>query len=278
MIHKPILRSRWRVALGRRYFILKRSVRWWMQRQPFATQRTAGSDVFTSCVAAHATPLRRNLSDADVWLQDNKIHNLMLAAQRLNNVIIQPGQTFSYWHQLGRPSKARGFRPGMQLVNGEVRVAVGGGLCQMSNLIYWMTLHTPLVVTERWRHQYDVFPDVNRTQPFGSGATCSYNYVDLQIRNVSLQPFRLNVWLDDTHLHGAWLSTVPSPHVYEVYERNHTLEQGYWGGYVRRNEIWRITRDAQDEQILEDAFIAANTGYMMYSPLLPDGGSRLSTQ
>ena len=61
---------------------------------------------------------------------------------------------------------------GMILRNGRVASGVGGGLCQMTNLLYWMTLHTPLTVTERWRHGYDVFPDSNRTQPFGSGATC----------------------------------------------------------------------------------------------------------
>ena len=52
-------------------------------------------------------------------------------------------------------------------------MATGGGLCQLSNLIYWMTLHTPLTITERYRHSYDVFPDSNRTQPFGSGEPAS---------------------------------------------------------------------------------------------------------
>lgn len=44
-----------------------------------------------------------------------------------------------------------------------------------------MALHTPLTVTERHRHGYDVFPDAERTIPFGSGATCFYNYGDLMI-------------------------------------------------------------------------------------------------
>ena len=53
----------------------------------------------------------------------------------------------------------------------------------MTNLIYWMTIHTELTIVERWRHGFDVFPDAGRTQPFASGATCAYNYIDLQIRN-----------------------------------------------------------------------------------------------
>ena len=57
----------------------------------------------------------------------------------------------------------------MVLFLGQIGGDIGGGLCQLSNLIFWMTLHTPLTVTERYRHSHDVFPDANRTQPFGSG-------------------------------------------------------------------------------------------------------------
>ncbi|MCK9911052.1 VanW family protein, partial [Microbacteriaceae bacterium K1510] len=86
---------------------------------------------------------------------------------------------------------------------------VGGGLCQLSNLIYWMTLHTPLTVTERYRHSYDVFPDAERTLPFGSGATCYYNYLDLQISNLTEQPFQLQIALTESHLAGEWRANLP---------------------------------------------------------------------
>ena len=45
----------------------------------------------------------------------------------------------------------------MVLHYGSFQTGIGGGLCQLSNLIYWMTLHTPLTVTERYRHSFDVF-------------------------------------------------------------------------------------------------------------------------
>jgi vancomycin resistance protein VanW len=72
-----------------------------------------------------------------------------------------------------------------------------------------MTLHTPLTVVERWRHNYDVFPDADRTQPFGSGATVFFNYIDLQVRNDTNQTFYLRLWLTDTHLCGEWRSDRP---------------------------------------------------------------------
>ncbi len=119
-----------------------------------------------------------------MWMQYNKIVNLKIAVEKLNGIILFPGETFSYWKLIGKPTRGgKGYVEGMTLFYGGFKPGIGGGLCQLSNLIYWMALHTPLVVTERHRHSYDVFPDSNRTQPFGSGATCVYNYRDLQIFN-----------------------------------------------------------------------------------------------
>ena len=47
---------------------------------------------------------------------------------------------------------------------------MGGGLCQLANLLYWMALHTPLAVVERHHHSFDPFPDENRTLPSGRAA------------------------------------------------------------------------------------------------------------
>lgn len=92
----------------------------------------------------------------------------------------------------------------MVLFLGRIGSDVGGGLCQLSNLIFWMTLHTPLTVVERYRHSHDVFPDTNRTQPFGSGATCAYPHRDLMIRNDTEQPFQLCVQVGKQVLKGEW--------------------------------------------------------------------------
>lgn len=47
-----------------------------------------------------------------------------------------------------------------------------------------------------------MFPDSNRTQPFGSGATCFYNYMDLMVRNDTPDTWRLVLQVTDTHLEG----------------------------------------------------------------------------
>ncbi|MDF2821128.1 MAG: vancomycin resistance protein [Clostridiales bacterium] len=217
----------------------------------------------------HHTPLLRKLKDVDMYLQHNKVINLKLATKKINHTVLMPGQTFSYWKAIGNPTKRKGYKKGMILQGGTFKPGVGGGLCQLSNLIYWMTIHTPLTVVERYRHSYDVFPDSNRTQPFGSGATCVYNYRDLVIRNDTGQPFELVVQVTDSELEGCWKSNVIPLYTYEVYEKDHQMDHEFWGGYTRNNTLFRKIYDLEGVEVA-DEYVAENHALMMYPPFLTD--------
>jgi vancomycin resistance protein VanW len=269
-IAKPIVptqRSPLRLALGRAFFTGRRYLQWLLPNKRYASAIDAGCPLAYK-IAGHQTPLLRQLREVDMRLQYNKITNLRLAASRLNGLILQPGETFSFWRSVGRPTRRKGYLDGMVLSNGAVCSGTGGGLCQLSNLIYWMTLFTPLTVTERWRHNYDVFPDSDRTQPFGSGATVVYNYVDLQITNNTGLPYQLLIRLDDQNLYGEWRSRRPLEVRYQVYEREHIINAEWWGGYTRSNVLARKIYNPGGEEI-GDEVICANQAVMMYQPVLP---------
>ena len=184
-------RSALRLCLGTAYYSARRYLLWMSGKYRFASQRQ--KDRLPCVHMAHHTPLLRKLKDVEMQYQHNKITNLKLAVARLDGIVVQPGETLSYWKLIGRPTYRKGYLDGVLLKNGTVQYGCGGGLCQLSNLIFWMTLHTPLEVKERHRHGYDVFPDSNRTQPFGSGATCFYPYGDLMIYNPTDRPFQLRL-------------------------------------------------------------------------------------
>lgn len=264
---KPIRRSKWRLLIGKQYFIWKRYLRWYTGAEPGTLVKKQISETLPESVFCHATPLLRKLRNVDMELQYNKITNLRLAVAKLDGLVLSPGDRFSYWRSIGKPTKRKGYLDGMVLHYGGFQSGTGGGLCQLSNLIYWMTLHTPLTVTERHRHSYDVFPDEQRTQPFGSGATCSYNYLDLQLINQTDCTYQLKLWLDDTHLHGEWRCNEKPLYSYEIYESDHRIRLEPWGGYVRSNVIRRkkLTRIGD---LAGDEYITDNNALMMYSPLL----------
>lgn len=268
---RPIHRSMLRLWAGKSYYRLKRRLTWYISNTKYALHREPGR-LLPHLIFQHQSLLLRKLKDVDMQLQYNKITNLRLAGQRLNGLIVQPGETFSYWRLIGKPTRSKGYMDGMLLFYGKVMTGTGGGLCQLSNLIYWMTLHTPLTITERHRHSYDVFPDSGRSQPFGSGATCAYNYIDLQILNNTSSPYQLHIYLTETHLAGEWRSALPATRIYEVYEKEHYIQQQYWGGYTRHNVIHRKVYDLRMNP-LDDEWITNNDAIMMYEPMLPSGGS-----
>jgi vancomycin resistance protein VanW len=238
----PIKRSKLRLSLGRYFYIFKRKFEWYFSKVKFATQIIP--EPLPVQVFAHQSILLRQLKDVEMWLQYNKITNLRLAIAPLNGLVIQPGEVFSFWYLVGNPTKNRGFELGMTLDNGKVKAGYGGGLCQLANLIYWMTLHSPLSIKERWRHSYDVFPDVNRTLPFGSGATVSYNYIDLQIENKTSHKYQLCLWLTNEHLRGEIRSDMENIYKYEILEKNHLISGPIAGQYIRQNQLVRQLRNS----------------------------------
>lgn len=264
-VEKPKHRSKLRKKLGKEYFCMKEKVNWFLSNQKLAKSRSSETLPFE--IIEHQSFLLRKLKDVDMYLQHNKVTNLKLALSKINGVVVQPGETFSIWKMVGRPTKAKGYLEGMTLSNGNVTKGIGGGLCQLGNLIYWMTIHTPLTVTRRWRHSYDVFPDVNRKIPFGSGATLSYNYIDLQVKNETNMPFQINLWLTETHLKGSICAQSNPGSTYEVFERNHRFVQQWWGGYTRHNEIWRKVTNIISG-IESEELVTENHAIMMCNPLI----------
>ena len=264
---KQIRRSKVRLFLGKRYYWVKRYKQWYLGGGNYS--KNISSQKYPYIVFKHSSPLIRKLKDVDMQLQYNKITNLRLATEKLNGIVIKPGEILSYWKLIGNPSLKKGYLDGLVLFsNGSFKAGVGGGLCQLSNLIYWMTLHTELAVIERHRHSHDVFPDVNRTQPFGTGATCSYNSLDLQIYNSTSTDFQLMVYLTNETLVGEWRTTIPSIYKYEVYEKEHSITPGLFGGYVRNNLIYKKTYDNMG--LIKDKYITENHAYMTYSPYLSE--------
>lgn len=268
-LEKPIFRPDWRRQLGKLFYQLKRKINWHFSDKTFA--KVSPTQLFENQIATHSSVLLRKLKDVDMYLQYNKIENLRLAVACLNGVVIQPNETFSLWKLVGKPTKQKGYKEGMTLVQGKVQTGIGGGLCQLGNLIHWLTLHTPLIVTERYRHGFDVFPDSNRTIPFGSGATLSYNYIDLQITNTTNQPFQLMLWLSKELLHGAYFSNEALTKKYQVYEKEHQFVAQPWGGYSRHNSLYRKIISLETEEEIVDELLLENHAILMYEPFLQTG-------
>ncbi|MEP7075229.1 MAG: VanW family protein [Acidobacteriota bacterium] len=254
-IHPAIYRRR----IGQKRFF--RRVGDSLRRTTFASE-VAPENLGYSC-KKHQSLLRRRLGNSDPLLQENKITNLKIACPTIDGILIKPGETFSFWRLVGEATAEKGYTEGMQLSRGEVVRGVGGGLCQLANLLYWMALHTPIEIAERHHHSFDPFPDENRVLPFGSGAGVFYNYIDLRFFNPTDTTFQVRVGPNATHLKGAIYSDRQTPHAFHVFERNHRflIENGQ---NYRENEIWRSVVDRRTGDTVSEELLVKNFSEVKY--------------
>jgi hypothetical protein len=111
--------------------------------------------------------------------QLGKVQNLRRATALLDGVVVPAGAVFSFWKQIGRASRRRGFVTGRMLQQGCLVPATGGGLCQLSNAIYDVALQSGCEIVERHAHSRRV---AGSAAALGRDATVAWNYVDLRFR------------------------------------------------------------------------------------------------
>jgi vancomycin resistance protein VanW len=245
---------------------LRRLPGWLVETPTIARVRLPASKCseFRHLLARHASPLARATSTAPPALQRGKERNVALAVRLLDRLLVPPHRIFSYHRTIGRPTRLRGFRPGLELHEERPEAGIGGGLCQVSNTLYLLALRAGMTILERHRHALDLFPDHQRTVPFGCGATVFYNYADLRWENVLPQPVLLRLQIREGELIGeVWTPEDPGWRA-EIYEVEHRFFRD-GDAWMRENRIRRrFTRP--DGTLLLDHEIAHNRGRVLYEP------------
>lgn len=215
-------------------------------------------------VYKHNSLIRRKLGNTQPELQDNKAVNLAISAPKINGVLIRPGETFSFWHLIGNPTAAKGYKNGVTLFKNGVKPGIGGGLCQFTNLIHWMVLHTPLTITEHHHHDgIDLFPDYNRQVPFGTGTSILYNYLDYRFKNETDVTYQLVTYVTETHLCGELRASENLPVKYHIKSENeHFVRLG--DSVYRRSKVYRTCLDKATGNELFRELIRDNNAKVMY--------------
>lgn len=86
----------------------------------------------------------------------NRVSNIKLAAEKIHQLMLKPGEIFSFNQIVGKRTKIRGFKEASIFENGKVIQGLGGGICQLSSTLYQAALSANLKVTEVHRHSMKV--------------------------------------------------------------------------------------------------------------------------
>lgn len=112
----------------------------------------------------------------------NRIYNVNLTAQKINGVLIPPGEIFSFNKTVGDISAATGYKQAYVIKEGRTVLDDGGGVCQDSTTLYRAVLNAGLPVVARTAHAYRV-GYYEQGFPPGLDATVFYPSVDFQFKN-----------------------------------------------------------------------------------------------
>ena len=233
----------------------------------FSTEKFARekqTEPLSVVIYRHNSLIRRTLGNVRMDLQENKAVNLSIAAPKVNGVLIRPGETFSFWHLVGRTGTKNGYKMGLTISNGQASEGVGGGLCQFTNLIHWMILHTSLKITEHHHHDaLDLFPDYKRTIPFGTGTSICYNYLDYRFFNPTENTYQLLTWVTEQYLCGELRAEKRQEYTYHIKAEDEyfSLEDD---GVYRNGAVYRTIIDPSSGNAVEKELIRQNHALVAY--------------
>lgn len=243
--------------------IALRNIKDSLSKDKFAKEKR--EDKLQYIVYKHNSLIRRKLGNVDMELQENKATNLALSAPKITGIIIKPGETFSLWKLVGRCREKDGYKEGLTISSGKTTSGIGGGMCQMSNLIHWMILHTDMKITEHHHHdQIDLFPDFKRVIPFGTGTSITYNYLDYRFKNTTDITYQLIIRVTDEYLKGELRSNKRQKYKYHISAEDVFFSKEKDGQVYRNGKVYRKKIDRETGNVLSKEIIRENHARVCY--------------
>lgn len=169
---------------------------------------------------------------------ENRINNIDLVVNKLNGLVLMPGEEFSYNGYVGQRTEEAGFKAAAAYNDGQVVQELGGGICQVSSTLYCATLAANLETVERTCHMFAV-GYMNK----GLDATVSWPGPDFKFRNNRDYPVKLVAYTDHetkaltieiwgSNIDGTYV--VPESSWWPVYDSTYTDVQVGWGAFSYR--------------------------------------------
>ncbi|MGL5346635.1 MAG: VanW family protein [Peptostreptococcaceae bacterium] len=108
----------------------------------------------------------------------NRVQNIRIASNRTSNILLMPGEEFSYNNLTGRRTLSNGYKDAPVIVNGVIEDGVGGGVCQVSTTIFNTALYSGMDITSRRNHSLK-----SSYVPIGQDAMVSDGGSDFRFKN-----------------------------------------------------------------------------------------------
>ena len=129
----------------------------------------------------------------------NRVTNIVLSAKATSDVLLMPGEEFSYNNLTGKRTKSNGYKDAPVIINGKLEQDVGGGVCQVSSTLFNSVLYSGLDVTSRRNHSLkSSYVSIGRDAMVSDGGS------DFRFKN----PYSHPVYIKNTVSNGVITSKI----------------------------------------------------------------------
>lgn len=201
-------------------------------------------------IANNKTWMINEQSGHDIIYQQNKVHNLKITSETMNKVYIYPSEIFSFNYLEKYTKKYGKLKDGLTLRNDKIIHEKGGGVCHLSNLLYYTFLMTPLTILERHGHKIKSFPNPDKDALDGVDATINKGWQDLKVKNETNHIFQICISFDEEYMYATIRSDVETNEVATISNEDFK--------YIRKkNQIYesvavvKTTRNKNTNEIIE---------------------------
>ncbi len=198
----------------------------------------------------------------------NRILNIKNAANKLNGVLVKPGEEFSALANTSPFTKEGGYLPELVIKGDEIKPEIGGGLCQIGTTLFRMAMNSGMKITSRRNHSLVVnyYNDPSNRNP-GTDATVYEPAPDFKFLNDTENYVLLQTYVDvkDQKLYFTlWGASDGRKGYYSspIVKR--------WISYEKDKKIVETDKLKPGEEKCQHAYIGADASFT-YTRELADG-------
>ncbi len=182
-------------------------------------------DIYDSKLSSYTTYFAGN--------QKNRSNNIKVASEYINDVIVMPGEIFSFNNTVGNITKEKGYLNAATFQGGKVVDGIGGGICQVSSTLYNTVLLANLEIVERYAHSMPV----SYVLP-GRDATIYVGALDFKFKNTRNYPIKIITSYSPTGSLNISIYGTKEEKEYTIEIQSNTIEEiKFSTEYIKDNSL-----------------------------------------
>lgn len=227
--------------------------------KPNKTTNQIGTEAFPDLLASYSTTFSTK--------NTNRTTNIKLSSNKINGVVLMPGQQFSFNTVVGKRTVGAGYKTAAVYVAGKVEQGIGGGICQTSSTLYNTALRANLEIVRRYNHRFDT-----GYVPLSTDATVSWGGPEFIFKNSRKYPVKIVSSVNggkitismygckenteyEVQIKSETLQTIPMKTVYRTNTAlakgsKKTVQKGHGGYKSRAYRILKLDGKVVSKQLL----------------------------